>query len=84
MDGFSKVALDEYKFTLTSDSNPEQNRQLVVIAESIEAASEQASKFAEHLLTVEDILFQVSAAEKLENFQVTYTEAAWAQLFAVV
>lgn len=83
MSKFTKVSgLDEYQFTLVSESSPEQNRQVVVIAESAEAATEQAAKFAEHLSADSGTKFEVSEAKKLENFHVTYTEQAWAALKA--
>lgn len=80
MSDFSKVDLGNYEAKVVCNGVL---RTIVIVAESKEAAANQAVEFAKHLHEKEGLVFnddEIVELHKLQSFYVTYTEAAWEKL----
>jgi hypothetical protein len=80
MSGFEKVNLGEYRGYVGKPNG--EGRTVIILAESEEAAISQICRLANHLSKIEGVSFSASGVEKLENYHVTFTEAAWEALKA--
>jgi hypothetical protein len=75
---FQKVKLKNFQTVITSSNN--ETRTVVIIGESIEAATDQVGKFCKHLSETGGAEFTASHLVELSHYHVTYTESAWKTL----